>query len=44
MEQMLQEITAHSAYLDTLQDQAVLGQEMRRHQQMLDQMLERMQQ
>ena len=26
MEQMLQEITAHSAYLDTLQDQMVLGQ------------------
>jgi hypothetical protein len=44
MEQMLQRITEHSAYMDTLQDREVLTQEMRQHQKMLDQMLKRMQQ
>jgi hypothetical protein len=44
MEQMLQQITEHSAYMDTLQDRAVLAQEMLQHQKMLDQMRERLQQ
>jgi hypothetical protein len=39
MEQMLHQITEHSAYMDTLQDRAVLAQEMLEHQKMLDQML-----
>jgi hypothetical protein len=44
MEQMLQQITEHSASMDTLQDRAVLAQEMLEHQKMLDQMLARLQQ
>jgi hypothetical protein len=44
MKQMLQQITEHSAYMDTLQDRAVLAQEMLQHQKMLDQMLVRLQQ
>jgi hypothetical protein len=42
LEQMLQRITEHSAYRETLTDQTLLTQEMSRHQQMLDQMLERL--
>jgi hypothetical protein len=44
LEQMLQQISEHSAYMDTLQDRAVLAQEMFQHQKMLDQMFERLQQ
>ena len=44
MRQMMQRITEHSAYMETLQDQTVLAQEMLRHQKMLDQMLQLMQQ
>jgi hypothetical protein len=43
MEQMMQRITEHSAYMETLKDQAQLTQEMLRHQKMLDQMLALMQ-
>ena len=43
MTQMMQRITEHSAYMETLQDKAVLAQEMLRHQKMLDQMLQLMQ-
>jgi hypothetical protein len=43
MEQMMQRITEHSAYMETLKDQAALAQEMLRHQKMLDQMLQLMQ-
>ena len=32
MAQMMQRITAHSAYMETLTDQATLTQEMLRHQ------------
>jgi hypothetical protein len=42
LEQMMQRITEHSAYMETLTDQTLLNQEMVRHQQMLDQMLERL--
>ena len=44
VEQMMQRLTEHSKYMETMHDQAVLGQEMLRHQKMLDQMLELMQQ
>lgn len=43
MAQMMQRITEHSAYMETLKDQATLTQEMLRHQKMLDQMLQLMQ-
>jgi hypothetical protein len=43
MAQMMQRITAHSAYMETLTDQATLTQEMLRHQKMLDEMLQLMQ-
>jgi hypothetical protein len=43
MAQMMQRITAHSAYMETLTDQAALTQEMLRHQKMLDEMLQLMQ-
>jgi hypothetical protein len=43
MTQLMQRITEHSAYMETLQDKAVLAQEMLRHQKMLDQMLQLMQ-
>lgn len=41
--QMMQRIAEHSAYMETLTDQATLAQEMLRHQKMLDQMLQLMQ-
>lgn len=40
--QMMQRIAEHSAYMETLTDQATLAQEMLRHQKMLDQMLQLM--
>lgn len=40
MDQMMQRIAEHSRYMETIQDRAALGQEMLRHQKMLDQMLE----
>jgi hypothetical protein len=40
MAQMMQRITEHSAYMETLTDQAALTQEMLRHQKMLDEMLQ----
>jgi hypothetical protein len=43
MVQMMQRITEHSAYMETLTDQATLTQEMLRHQKMLDEMLQLMQ-
>jgi hypothetical protein len=43
MEQVMKRIAAHSAYMETIQDQALLVQEMLRHQRMLDQMLMLMQ-
>jgi hypothetical protein len=43
MTQMMQRITEHSAYMETLQDKVALAQEMLRHQKMLDQMLQLMQ-
>ena len=43
MAQMMQRITEHSAYMETLKDQATLTQEMLRHQKMLDEMLQFMQ-
>ena len=43
MAQMMQRIAEHSAYMETLKDQATLTQEMLRHQKMLDQMLQLMQ-
>jgi hypothetical protein len=43
MAQMMQRITEHSAYMETLTDQATLTQEMLRHQKMLDEMLQLMQ-
>jgi hypothetical protein len=43
MDQMMQRITEHSAYMETLKDQATLTQEMLRHQKMLDEMLQLMQ-
>jgi len=42
MAQMMQRITEHSAYMETLTDQATLTQEMLLHQKMLDQMLQLM--
>jgi len=42
MAQMMQRITEHSAYMETLKDQATLTQEMLRHQKMLDEMLQLM--
>jgi hypothetical protein len=43
MEQMMQRIAEHSAYMETIKDQPLLTQEMLRHQKMLDQMLQLMQ-
>ena len=43
MAQMMHRITEHSAYMETLTDQATLTQEMLRHQKMLDEMLQLMQ-
>ena len=43
-EQMMQRLAEHSKYMETMQDRAALSQEMLRHQKMLDQMLELMQQ
>jgi hypothetical protein len=43
MAQVMQRISAHSAYMETLTDQATLTQEMLRHQKMLDEMLQLMQ-
>jgi hypothetical protein len=43
MEQMMQRIAEHSAYMETIQDRTLLAQEMLRHQKMLDQMLQLMQ-
>ena len=43
MDEMMRRIAEHSAHMETIQDQAVLGQEMLRHQKMLDQMLQLMQ-
>lgn len=43
-EQMMQRLAEHSKYMETMQDRAALNQEMLRHQKMLDQMLELMQQ
>lgn len=43
-EQMMQRLTEHSKYMETMQDRVALNQEMLRHQKMLDQMLELMQQ
>ena len=43
MAQMMQRITEHTAYMETLTDQAALTQEMLRHQKMLDEMLQLMQ-
>jgi hypothetical protein len=43
MVQMMHRITEHSAYMETLKDQATLTQEMFRHQKMLDEMLQLMQ-
>ena len=43
MAQMMHRITEHSAYMETLKDQATLTQEMLRHQKMLDEMLQLMQ-
>jgi len=40
--QMMQRITEHSAYMETLKDQATLTQEMLRHQKMLDEILQLM--
>jgi hypothetical protein len=42
MEQMMQRIAEHSAYMETLKDPAQLAQERLRHQKMLDQMLQLM--
>jgi hypothetical protein len=44
LELMLQRLREHSVSMETITDRALLTQEMRRHQQMLDQMLERLQQ
>jgi cytochrome c553 len=43
-EQMMQRLAEHSKYMETMQDRAALNVEMLRHQKMLDQMLELMQQ
>lgn len=43
IEQMMQRIAEHSAYMETIKDQPILAQEMLRHQKMLDQMLQLMQ-
>ena len=43
MQQMMQRISEHSAYMETLKDRAQLSKEMLRHQKMLDQMLQLMQ-
>ena len=42
MAQMMLRIMEHSAYMETLKDQATLTQEMLRHQKMLDEMLQLM--
>ena len=42
-EQLMARIAEHSAYMETIKDQALLAQEMLRHQKMLDQMLQLMQ-
>jgi hypothetical protein len=39
-DEMMRRIAEHSAYMETIQDRATLGQEMLRHQKMLDQMLQ----
>jgi hypothetical protein len=44
MGQMMQRIAEHSTYMETIQDRGTLAQEMLRHQKMLDQMLQLMQQ
>lgn len=43
MAQMMQRLTEHSAYMETLQDKTAVAQEMLRHQKMLDHMLQLMQ-
>jgi hypothetical protein len=40
MEQLMRALAQHSAYMETIQDQALLAQEILRHQKMLDQMLQ----
>lgn len=42
MDQMMKRITEHSAYMETLKNDAALRQEIVRHQKMLDQMLQLM--
>ena len=44
MGQMMQRIAEHSTFMETIQDRGALAQEMLRHQKMLDQMLQLMQQ
>jgi hypothetical protein len=39
MEQMMQRVAQHSAYMDTIKNPATLNQEMVRHQKMIDQMM-----
>jgi len=39
MEQMMQQIAQHSAYMDTIKSPVMLSQEMVRHQKMIDQMM-----
>jgi hypothetical protein len=36
----MQRIAEHAAYMETIQDKAVLAQEMLRHHKLLDQMLQ----
>lgn len=43
MDQMMRRIAEHSTYMETVQDQAMFQQEMLRHQEMLDQMMQLMQ-
>lgn len=43
MKQMMQRISEHSAYMETIKDRTQLSKEMLRHQKMLDQMLQLMQ-
>lgn len=43
MTQMMQRISEHSAYMETIKDRTQLSKEMLRHQKMLDQMLQLMQ-
>jgi hypothetical protein len=40
MERLMRALARHSAYMETIQDQALLVQEILRHQKMLDQMLQ----